>query len=151
MDDRWEDRTDKGINQPSSIKFSRERSVVPATGSATASQIRKHLAVLSLCYPQQEMSEAQANLKFQIFCDDLAQFPERVIAAACLAYRRDPKNTFFPTPGQLYALCKEERGSVPRTFHTASAEEREAGERTKRELDEWFARKRGDSPAPGRG
>lgn len=46
------------------------------------------------------------------FCEDLAGYPETVIADACQDYRRNPDNKFFPTPGQLLAYCQE-RGVTP--------------------------------------
>lgn len=71
-----------------------------------------HLRALAVTHPMQELSEAEASLKFRIFCEDLRNVPEAVIEAACRSYRRDPKNRFFPTPGQLLALCEPEMRAI---------------------------------------
>lgn len=72
----------------------------------TPERLIAYLRALAVTHPMQELSEAEASLKFRIFCEDLAQVPEQIIMAACRSYRRDPKNRFFPTPGQMIALCE---------------------------------------------
>ncbi len=65
-----------------------------------------HLRALAVTHPMQELNEAEASLKFRIFCEDLGHIPERIIVEACKSYRRDPENRFFPTPGQMLAICE---------------------------------------------
>lgn len=76
---------------------------------ATSSETKAHLAALSLFCHQPDMSEAQAGVKFRIFCADLAAFPEMVIAEACRRWRigGKPENRYMPLPGELAALCRE--------------------------------------------
>lgn len=46
--------------------------------------------------------------KFQDFCSDLEGATEMGIVNACIAYRRDAKSEFFPKPGQLLGLCRDD-------------------------------------------
>jgi len=46
--------------------------------------------------------------RFLDFCFDLEGVTEAGLEAACIAYRREPKNKFFPTPGALLELCKDD-------------------------------------------
>lgn len=69
-------------------------------------RIIAYLRALAVTHPMQELSEAEASLKFRIFCEDLGHIPERIIAEACRSYRRDPANTFFTTPGKMLAICE---------------------------------------------
>ena len=56
--------------------------------------------------PFGEMTEDELTLRYQIFFDDLKSLSEHELARACVRYRTDPKNLFFPTPGQLLKLAK---------------------------------------------
>lgn len=54
------------------------------------------------------MTPEQAKQKFGDFFADLAGVTEPGLAAACRAYRTNPANTYFPTPGKLLALCNDD-------------------------------------------
>lgn len=71
-----------------------------------AERLITYLRALAVTHPMQELSEAEASLKFRIFCEDIGHIPERIIAEACRLYRRNPVNTFFPTPGKLLEICE---------------------------------------------
>jgi hypothetical protein len=75
--------------------------------TVTRKELGMHLAALGVIYPPRaSMSKAELTLRYRIFFDDLAGLSESEMARACERYRRDPKNLFFPTPGQLLKLAK---------------------------------------------
>src|ERR1700675_1379341 len=74
----------------------------------TERTVLQQLLLLEANYPQTKMPEAQKSLKYQIFCDDLSEYPTAVVTAAFAAYRRNPANTFFPVVAQIRALCRGE-------------------------------------------
>lgn len=76
---------------------------------ATSIEIKKHLAELSLFFHQSDLNPSDATLKVRLFAADLQGVSEPVLAQACKRYRCDPKSRFFPTPGQLLALCRDEQ------------------------------------------
>ena len=84
----------------------RERKTIPS--AASAAQISAHLAKLIPHYWTPDLTDAQMRSKFQDFCCDLAGVTEAGLSAACLAYRRNASNNFFPTPGKLLVLCVDD-------------------------------------------
>lgn len=70
---------------------------------------RKDLAVclgqLAIVYASSHRTEHEWEMLFDIYSEDLAEVPADILADACRAYRRDPANKFFPTPGQILGLC----------------------------------------------
>lgn len=60
---------------------------------------------LSLQYWRPNFSPEQAKLLFQDFAQDLAGLTREELAQACLEWRRDPENRFFPTSGQLRGVA----------------------------------------------
>lgn len=73
---------------------------------ATTAEILRHLADLDVIYPSPQMTTPEKSRRFQIFCVELAMYPEPVISAAKQTYIRDRASMFFPAPGQLVALCE---------------------------------------------
>lgn len=100
----------QSLGQSSTEWLTRQTQCEPE--KATIEQIMGHLYSLALFYPQQELSKKDANLKFQVFCGDMRHVPEPILGEACRRYRTDAKNRFFPTPGQLLALCKIEQAYI---------------------------------------
>jgi hypothetical protein len=66
------------------------------------------LAQLAPHYYRADFGPAQAEALFEAFCDDLSEFEIADIRGAVTAYRRDPKNRFFPSTAQLRALAASE-------------------------------------------
>jgi hypothetical protein len=56
-------------------------------------------------YYRADFGAAQAALLLDAFVDDLVEFTTADIENAFRAYRRDTKNKFFPTSGQIRALA----------------------------------------------
>lgn len=107
--DKLEDRIDKGVNRPhtigSSLEVRRSSGSLAKTGrvGSTAKEVMAMLGKLALHYWRPDFSEQQAKLLFADFVEDLREYSPERIEAACTAYRRNPENRFFPTPGQLRA------------------------------------------------
>lgn len=78
----------------------------PPEPPATAAEIIKHLAYLDVIFPSQALTTEERSLRYRIFCADLGHLPEWKIRNACERYRKSSENRFYPTPGQLLALCK---------------------------------------------
>lgn len=83
---------------------------------ATPEEVSRHFLALAVIYPNQALTEEQMNLKFQLFCTDLAEIPECVLENACASFRRatNPPNRFFPSPGELLAHCQQEMREIRR-------------------------------------
>lgn len=92
--------------------------------AATPAQIQAQLAKLIPHYWTPDLTEAQMRSKFQDFCCDLEGVSVAGIEQACIAYRRDPKSEFFPKPGQLLALCKDDIAERKRTVRALGEAER---------------------------
>lgn len=93
---------------------------------ASPEQISRHFLALAVIYPTAALTEEQANLKFQIFCADLAKIPDRILLNACAKFRRaiNPPNRFFPAPGELLALAESEMREMLRLLKGFAAIER---------------------------
>lgn len=104
----WEARNDKGVAQPHSITSSREalnssRSLAIWKPKSSRKEISTAIAKLAVHYYRPDFTPEHAKLLFADFAEDLRDYPIDRIEDACRAYRRDPENRFFPTPGQLRA------------------------------------------------
>jgi hypothetical protein len=52
------------------------------------------------------LPEAVSGLRWDAYLEDLEDVPADSLDAACKAWRRNPDNKFFPTPGELLRLCE---------------------------------------------
>lgn len=87
---------------------------------ATRAEISALLARLSLHYWRPDYTPQQAALVVDDFVRDLTGVTAAELVEACDEYRRDPKNRFFPTPGQLLALLTETLNARARLQRGAS-------------------------------
>jgi len=62
------------------------------------------LGKLALVYWRPDFTPKQAEQLYAQFLDDLRDLPFESIVGAIEAYRRNPENKFYPTPGQLRGL-----------------------------------------------
>jgi len=62
------------------------------------------LGKLALVYWRPDFSPGQAKQLYSQYLDDLRPFAFADIAEAVTAYRQNPENKFYPTPGQLRGL-----------------------------------------------
>lgn len=131
--------------EPKKIQTSTVRSPVSSDQSRIDEReltIRKSLVEMAVSCPQSQISEAQARLKAEIFCDDLAEFAPGIIAEAFKTYRRNPDNVFFPTPGQIYGLCRDLRPKNQGPFYRAPPEDEAFYGGMRREVDAWWDKKK---------
>jgi len=69
-------------------------------------EVAAALSRLALHYWRPDFSPSQVKLLLQDFLHDLQRYSPSDIEYACEAYRRDPANKFFPTPGALLGILK---------------------------------------------
>lgn len=86
--------------------------MLPATTapkSSPADRVRKVVALTKLRshFYQPGQTEAQIKGVIDDMLADLDHISPYEVEDACVAYRRDPANKFFPTPGQLIGATKE--------------------------------------------
>lgn len=62
------------------------------------------------------MTDAERKIWFQQWCEDLKHKTDAEIAYACTRYRQNAENKFFPSSGQLMALCQPAFESKPRRY-----------------------------------
>jgi hypothetical protein len=67
-------------------------------------------------YPKSPMTDGERKVWFAQWCDDLKHKTDSEIAYACTRYRQNSENRFFPTPGQLIALCQPAFENRPRRY-----------------------------------
>lgn len=79
------------------------QAVIDGPPRATPAEIVGLVGRLSLHYPRPQMTAAQNSLVGNDFISDLSDMTADEIAEACDAYRRNPANSYFPTPGKLIA------------------------------------------------
>lgn len=71
------------------------------------------LAKLALHYYRPDFGPTQVKQLIEDFLDDLETWSVYSVERACRAYRNNPENRFFPTPGQLKGeLDKLEEQSI---------------------------------------
>jgi hypothetical protein len=59
------------------------------------------LARLALVYWRPDFNEGQLHQLYAIYLEDLRDLPLKAVEEACIAWRRNGANKFFPTPGEL--------------------------------------------------
>ena len=55
--------------------------------------------------PSKALDEKGQAARWAAYFEDLEHVPLDSLIEACRVWRRNPDNTFFPTPGQLLRLC----------------------------------------------
>src|ERR1051326_3074154 len=83
---------------------------------ATKAQIIARITALEMYYPKSPMTDGERKVWFAQWCDDLKHKTDSEIAYACTRYRQNSENRFFPTPGQLIALCQPAFDQKPRRY-----------------------------------
>lgn len=73
---------------------------------ATAEEIMTALGKLVIHYPQMNMGDNQLKSLYEDYLDDLAPYPAWAMFDACKAYRREPRNEFFPKVSVLLTEVK---------------------------------------------
>lgn len=87
-------RSSKSISQTSSER------------QAKAAAISTELAKLAPQYYRPDFGPPQAQALFAAFIEDLEDFAVRDVEEAMREFRRDGRNKFFPTSGQIRDLAK---------------------------------------------
>lgn len=72
---------------------------------ATPREILYSLARLRLHYANHTMGEDELAVLLEDYMSDLSLYPQDILEQACLEYRRDGNNLFFPKVGQLILLA----------------------------------------------
>src|ERR1051326_6571435 len=103
---------------------------------ATKAQIIARVTALEMYYPKSPMTDGERKVWFAQWCDDLKHKTDSEIAYACTRYRQNSENRFFPTPGQLIALCQPAFENRPRRYAEL---EPLPPLRSKEELEKLFA------------
>lgn len=81
---------------------------------ATPQEIIVELSRLSVVMAHQSaMTKEDQALRFAALCEDLKGKTVDEIRDGCRRYRRNPKNRFFPTPGELLEACRNPFASPP--------------------------------------
>lgn len=70
-------------------------------GSITPNELRIELERLGTHFPRTDMNPAKWVMLAQDFWEDCRHLSLPHLRDLCRAYRQDPDNRFFPTPGQL--------------------------------------------------
>jgi hypothetical protein len=81
---------------------------------ANTREILTLLAKLRLHFASSVMSEEEVAILLEDYLTDLAPYPADIIEQACIEYRKDGKNLFFPKIGQLLTLM--DKYWYPRKF-----------------------------------
>src|SRR5690348_6511174 len=112
---------------------------------ATARDIVTELERLALvpAYYRPDMDSRKWAILFETYHEDLKGLSVEQLRSGCKAWRNNPENTKFPTPGQLREACDPFKTSSTqqREVYRASDAERARGEATRAELDDWMRRK----------
>lgn len=94
------------------------KSLILRTEGAPKAVILSCLVGLEVMFPSQALDVQQKEMRYRIYCDALKDVPEDVLKKACKAYVATPgidgRQKFFPQPGDLLALCKDEMKEVRR-------------------------------------
>lgn len=112
---------------------------------ATARDIGIELERLALvpAFWRPDMDPRKWAMLFETYHEDLKGLSVEQLRAGCRAWRNNPENTKFPTPGQLKEVCDPfKTSSQPqRPAYRATADEyaRDAAERA--EIDEWMRKR----------
>ncbi len=77
----------------------------PIEPLVTKKQLVNHLLALETIFPGKLLTQAQAEVRYQLFFDALRRQTGSVVDLAFKRYRESPSE-FMPTPGQILALCK---------------------------------------------
>lgn len=80
----------------------------PLTQSDRRREISAILARLSLHYWRPDFTEAQFKLLLEDYIFDLSGYTPTEVHNACAAYRRK-ESQFFPKPGEIIALIRQDR------------------------------------------
>lgn len=100
-------------------KTSQQELSSPPKSSTKTTEVAASLARLALHYWRPDFTPAQAKLLLADFLHDLQGYPPKDVEYACAAYRQNPENRFYPTPGQLLEILK--RYDPPRSRPTYRA------------------------------
>lgn len=79
--------------------------------------------------PSKQLDEKGQTARWAAYFEDLANVPLDSLVAACRAWRRDPSNTFFPTPGQLLERCTTTNNRVLQAARFEALAQWEPGEK----------------------
>ncbi len=72
----------------------------------TLDEMATMMAKNSLMFWRPDFSPNQAKSICGMYFEDLQQFAAAVVDEAFKRHRRDPESRFFPTSGQLLAICR---------------------------------------------
>lgn len=71
---------------------------------AHPNEIMAYLGKLVLHFPQTNMEDRHLSMLYEDYIDDLGKYPADMIRQACVDYRHNAENQFFPKVAQLMAL-----------------------------------------------
>lgn len=108
------------LGSPETVRHELQ-AVIVGPKLATRAEISALLARLSYHYWRPDFTPQQAALVVDDFIRDLTGVTASELADACDEYRRNPKNRFFPTPGQLLALVQYQISERDRVRRGATA------------------------------
>lgn len=98
------------LDDPSAMQELRRECDIAITANepATAPQVAILLHRLSLHYPDRKLNDKEAASVAQDWLSDLAGIPYDLIESAFTAWRRGPKSSFYPKPGEILAIIESE-------------------------------------------
>lgn len=77
------------------------------TPTVTEVELATILARLAAHFPSRNLSAKRVEYMIADWFEDVKHLPAATIEAACGKWRRDPENKWFPTSGQLLAICNK--------------------------------------------
>lgn len=90
-------------------------SLVPSASLSASDETKlRALVRLSSHYWRPGATPAQGEAILEDFLTDLSDMSADTVERACMAYRMNGQNRFFPTPGQLREALKPPPGPEPR-------------------------------------
>jgi hypothetical protein len=97
----------KLVTRPSSkeLTTSQPKTTKYGTPTVTREELATILARLAVHFAPRGLSTRQIEAMLEDWMTDAGHFPASTIDAACSKWRTDPDSKWFPTPGQLIAIC----------------------------------------------
>lgn len=112
---------------------------------ATPTDIVTELERLALvpAFYRPDMDSRKWKALFETYYEDLKGLSVEQLRAGCRAWRNNPENTKFPTPGQLREACDPfKTSSMPqRPPYRASDDEYAYAAAERAELDDWMRKR----------
>ncbi|MBI3678034.1 MAG: hypothetical protein HY243_15605 [Proteobacteria bacterium] len=112
------------LDDPAKMRAAIEEARAKAGPALTQAQLAAQLGRLALHYWRPDFTAEHVKLMLADFFADLNGATESHVIEACARYRRNAKNAYFPTPGKLYELAKDDIALRRRTLSAIERTER---------------------------